>query len=403
VSTMRKLPQQDYQARINKLREAMVRDGTDIFIIYGDEYRRENLRYVSNYWPIFERGMLFVGVDRDPVLLASPECEHIAREMSAWNDIRLVREVGMSYVPEEVDFTNIKFTTIRDVVSELCRGRKQIKVKLCGFDAMSVILHERLRATIADATIENADAILYGLRLVKSPNEIAMLQEAWRICDAGYKAVLDTDIVGLTENQAAAIGEKAARDAGAEHIAFSVFCSGDRTNTIVGRPSQKIIKKGDMIMYSLAVQYEGYIASDEWPFVAGRQPNSEQADFIFHLVKAEDIGVKSIRAGVVQGDVVRKIRDYFRDNGLEQYDLYPPIHGNGLAEAESPYPDENCNAAFLEGTGINFDVSLFGHPKVGSNRIEEGFIVTKDGLLTHSKLISSLREKLLESGRVERR
>jgi hypothetical protein len=74
-----------------------------------------------------------------------------------------------------------------------------------------------------------------------------------------------------------------------------------------------------------------------------------------------------------------------------------------LAEAESPYPDENCNAAFLEGTGINFDVSLFGHPKVGSNRIEEGFIVTKDGLLTHSKLISSLREKLLESGRVERR
>jgi Xaa-Pro aminopeptidase len=221
----------------------MSRDGTDIFVIYGDEYRRENLRYVSNYWPIFERGMLVVSPDRDPVLLASPECEHLARDMSAWADIRLVREVGMSYVPEEVDFTNIKFTTVRDVVSELRGGKRHIKVKISGLDAMSVVLHERLKSMITEATIENGDAVLYALRLVKSPNEVEMLKEAWRVCDAGYKAVLDADIVGLTENQAAAIGEKAARDAGAEHIAFSILCSGDRTNTVVGRPSQKVIEK----------------------------------------------------------------------------------------------------------------------------------------------------------------
>ena len=399
MSTMRKLPQQEYRTRIQRLREAMSRDGTDIFVIYGDEYRRENLRYVSNYWPIFERGMLFVSLDRDPILLASPECEHLAREMSAWSDIRLVREVGMSYVPEEVDFTNIKFTTVRDVVSELRGGKKQIKVKICGFDAMSVVLYERLKSMIADATIENGDAILYALRLVKSPNEIEMLTEAWRVCDAGYKAVLDSDIVGLTENQAAAIGEKAARDAGAEHVAFSIFCSGERTNTVIGRPSRKVIEKGDMIMYALAVQYEGYIASDEWPFVADHRPNTEQAEFIHHLVKAEDLGVRSIRAGVLQGDVVRTIRDYFHDNGLEKYDLYPPIHGNGLAEAESPYPDENCTTEFLEGTGINFDVSLFGLPVVGSNRIEEGVIVTRSGLVSLSNLISSLRLQYL-SGRV---
>jgi Xaa-Pro aminopeptidase len=396
VSTIGKLPQQEYRTRIERLREEMSRDGTDLFIIYGDEYRRENLRYVSNYWPIFERGMLFVSLDRDPVLLASPECEHLARDMSAWRDVRLVREVGMSYVPEEVDFTNIKFTTVRDVVSELRGSKELITVKICGIDAMSVVLFERLKAMLEGATIENGDHVLYGLRLIKSQNEIEMLREAWRICDAGYKAVLDTDIVGLTENQAAAIGEKAARDAGAEHIAFSIFCSGDRTNTVVGRPSQKVIRKGDMIMYALAVQYEGYIASDEWPYVAGGKANREQESFIRHLVTAEDVGARSIRAGVVQGEVVRRIRDYFRDSGLEKYDLYPPIHGNGLAEAESPYPDENAKAPFTAGIGFNFDVSLFGHPSVGSNRIEEGFIVTEAGLLTLSPLISSLRKRYLD-------
>lgn len=395
MNAIKKLPGSEFQMRINRLREMMSQDGTDLFVVYGDEYRRENLRYVSNYWPIFERGMLLVGLDSDPVLLVSPECEHIAREMSAWRDIRLVREVGMSYVPEEVDFANTKFTTVTEVVSELRKGKKKIKAKICGLDAMSVVLYRKLGEMIKDAALENGDAALYKLRLVKSPNEIEMLKAAWQVCDAGYKAVLDANIIGLTERQASAIGEKAARDAGAEHIAFSIFCSGERTNTVVGRPSEKVIEANDMIMFVLAVQYEGYIASDEWPFVANHKPNRKQVDFINHLVRAEALGVQSVRAGVVQGEVVRKIRDYFQDHDLAPYDLYPPIHGNGLAEAESPYPDNNTKAVFAPGSGINFDVSLFGLPDVGSNRVEEGFIVAADGLIALSPLISSLRQQHL--------
>jgi len=102
-----------------------------------------------------------------------------------------------------------------------------------------------------------------------------------------------------------------------------------------------------------------------------------------------------IRDGVIAGQVVAQIRDYFHANGLTKYDLYPPIHGNGLAEAESPYPDENTQYPFRKGMGVNFDVSLFGLPGVGSNRVEEGFIVSEDGLVSLSQLISGLRKKFL--------
>jgi len=389
------IPLSEFSHRIESLKRVMEKESDDLFLIYGDEYRRENLRYVSNYWPIFERGMLAVGLKRDPVLLVSPECEHIAEEMSAWKDIRLLREIGMSYVPEEVEFTNVNFVTLSDVLDELASGKKKMRIKISGIDAMSVVLYEKIKASVKDAAIENGDSVLYGMRLIKRPVEIEVLKKAWEICDAGYEAMLKADISGLTERQAAGIAEKAARDAGAEHIVFSVFCSGERTNTVVGRPSEKIIEKDDMIMSSLAIQYEGYIASDEWPFVVGNRPSGKQKNFIYHLVKAEDVGVRSIRGGVNMGSVVKKVRDYFRDNDLEQYDLYPPIHGNGLAEAESPYPDEHSKSEFLSGMGINFDVSLFGMPGVGSNRVEEGFIVTEDGVLTLSKLISGLRNKLL--------
>jgi Xaa-Pro aminopeptidase len=394
---MKKIPLAEFKKRIENLRKKMEEDNTDIFLIYGDEYRRENLRYLSNYWPIFERGILVVGLYKEPILLASPECEYIAKEMSAWKDIKLVRDVGMSYVPEEVDFKNIKFTTIREVINKFKSNKKKLKVKISGIDAMSVILYEKIKSGLDDMLIENGDRTLYELRYIKSIVEIEMLRKAWEICDTGYKAVLDSEIIGLTERQAAAIGEKAAYDVGAEQIVFSIFASGERTNTIVGRPSEKTIRKNDMIMYALAIQFEGYIATNEWPFVAGGKPSKDQNRLIYNLVKAEDIGVRNIKSGVTQGEIVRIIRKNFEDNGLKKYDLYPPLHGNGLAEAEPPYPDENSEAKFLNGIGINFDVSLFGIPGVGSNRIEEGFIVNKNGVIILSKLISSLREEYLES------
>ncbi|MGM0365531.1 MAG: M24 family metallopeptidase [Actinomycetota bacterium] len=393
---MAAIEKKEFDNRVKKVRNKMDKNDIDLLLVYGDEYRCENLRYLSNYWPLFERGMLAVSKYREPVLLVSPECEHLAREMSAWQDIRLIREIGMSYVPEEVGFTNIEFTTIPDVVNYLIDGRKVKKFSICGVDAMSVILYNQIMSVIEDAEFINGDNLLYDLRIIKSRFEIENLKKAWEICDKGYKAILDSDIVGLTEIQAAAIGEKAARDAGAEQIVFSVFGSGERTNTVIGRPTEKKISKGEMIMSALAIRYNGYIASNEWPFVAGNQPSEKQLEFIYHLVKAEDIGVKSIKEGVKASQAVKKISEYFKDNNLEKHDLYPPIHGNGLAEAESPYPDENSNYNFEVGMGINFDVSLFGVPGIGSNRIEEGFIVTDDGLLSLSKLISGLREEFLK-------
>ena len=74
---------------------------------------------------------------------------------------------------------------------------------------------------------------------------------------------------------------------------------------------------------------------------------------------------------------VRAVRDFFRAEGLSEYDVYPPLHGIGCAEAESPYPNETTEAVFKAGMTCNTDISLFGLAG-GSNRIEEGFVVTED-------------------------
>jgi hypothetical protein len=45
--------------------------------------------------------------------------------------------------------------------------------------------------------------------------------------------------------------------------------------------------------------------------------------------------------------------------------------------------------------GVNFDVSIFGVPGIGSNRVEEGFVIGEDNNIVLSKLIKNLREEFL--------
>ena len=153
-SAMDELPVSEFKRRIDIIRELMKKESVDVFVVYGDEYRRENLRYVSNYWPIFERGMLAVGEKKDPILLVSPECEHLAKEISVWLDIRLIS----------------------------------------GFDAMSVILFNTIKTSVKNMEIENGDDVLYKMRLIKSPAEIEILKKAGEICDTGYTALMDAEL-----------------------------------------------------------------------------------------------------------------------------------------------------------------------------------------------------------------
>ena len=47
------IPKEEFQQRIDKIKEYMTKEQLDVILVYGDEYRKENLRDGSNYWPIF--------------------------------------------------------------------------------------------------------------------------------------------------------------------------------------------------------------------------------------------------------------------------------------------------------------------------------------------------------------
>lgn len=385
------IPKSEFEARLANLRREMAQQQLDALFVYGDEYRKENLRYVSNYWPIFERGGMLMGMTGDPVVLCAPEGEKLCREMSAWENIKLLPDFLCVTVPDEIDYPLATYSSFKNLAAELRENGGLKRMGIVGMEDMSESLMAKIRAAF-DCELIAADDILYKLRLTKSPAELACLSEAARIADEGVKAIMQANIVGMTETQACAIAEGKAREEGAEHVIFTVFGSGDRTATIVGRPSpHKIIEDGDMIMLALAIQYEGYVATCEAPFAVGNYSDQTKR-VIDTLIRASAAGLPYLKAGEPMKNFVRAVRDYFREAGLSEYDVYPPLHGIGCAEAESPYPDENTETLFEVGMTCNTDISLFGLPG-GSNRIEEGFVITENGAQTLSPFVRSYCEK----------
>ena len=382
-----RIPQSEFESRRDVILKSLKERKVDAIFVYGDEYRKENLRYVSNVWPLFERGAAVFSDVADPIVLCAPEGIELTREMSAWQDIRIVPDFLCVTVPDEIEYPLAVFTSFKKVAEELReKGCALSKLGVVGLDAMSEALVNSLRSSFGAELVDMND-LLFDMRKVKSENEIACLREAARIADAAYKVLMSSDIIGLTEIQAAGIIEGAARKEGAEHIIFNVMGSGERTNTIIGRPAYKVIEDGDMIMCALAVHYEGYVATCEVPFDVGNY-SAETKRVLDVLIKASSAGIAHLRPGNPMNNFVKAVREVFRTEGLSEYDVYPPLHGIGCAEAESPYPNEETEAVFEVGMTCNTDISLFGL-KGGSNRIEEGFVITENGADTLSPFCRS--------------
>ena len=143
---MIRIPESEFQERLLRIQAEMEREHLDAIAVYGDEYRKENLRYVCNFWPIFERGICVIPKSGEPTLAGAPEGENYAREMSVWSDYRNVKEFACVSVPEEIDYPLAKFTTFKELFGAALKGGKRLGLVGC-FDIPSHIM-DRIRKAV---------------------------------------------------------------------------------------------------------------------------------------------------------------------------------------------------------------------------------------------------------------
>jgi len=381
------IPDSEYKERIRKFQANISAAGLDAALVHSNEADFANVRYLSDYWPTFEAGGVFVPAKGQPVLIIGPESETYARLRSKIRRIEKMTEYRESAEP---DYPTIKVATFPDVVKRAMGGRRLKKLGLVGYSILPVPVYKRLQRELKGVKLVKADDTLVNMRIIKSANEIALMRKAFKVSEKAIDAILGEIRPGMTELQVIGIAQREIYTHGGEYEGHVLYCfCGPKTCNAISRPTHNRIKKNTMIQLNIGARVGGYSSSVGVPFVIGKLPPEKKLLWAFGL-EAHLKTIDLIRAGRPAADVVREYEEFVKQRGFARYMLYGPCHGLGMMEVERPWMESSSTYNLQE--NMTFQVDTFFYDKDFGLRWENGILVRKGG----AAKLSSKYMKLIE-------
>ena len=357
-----------------------------MLIAHSNEADFANVRYLSNYWPIFECAGVIVPKTGEPVLLIGPESETYAQDTSKIKKIYKMIEYRESAEPE---YPDIKVDTFPEIFRDILAGNVK-KIGLAGYQIFPLPVYNSLKKAAPDAEIIKSDEIIVDLRIIKSPVELEILQEAFRISEVALERTLAQMKPQMTELQVVGIIEKELYAEGAEYEGHPQYVlAGKNSNHAIGRPAYAKLGRSNLIQLNIGARVSGYSSSVGRPVSIGPMtPDMKklvQAGLDMHLKTME-----WMKVGVKAKDVVKKFYEYGNKIGVTKNILYGPCHGLGMMEVEKPWMESRSE--YLLEENMTFQVDTFLYCEDYGLRWENGVIIKKDGV----EPLSSKLNKIIE-------
>ena len=142
-----------------------------------------------------------------------------------------------------------------------------------------------------------ATELLWELRSVKSPEELAVMEQAQRIAEKALEEILNEIRPGVTEKEIAARLQYLMLHFGAEDMSFDpIVVSGPNGSLPHGVPSDKTIQRGEFVTMDFGCVYHGY-CSDMTRTVAVGSADEEMRRVYETVLSAQKAGIAAARAG----------------------------------------------------------------------------------------------------------
>lgn len=272
-------PAAEHTERLGRARAALRAGKLDACLMVAPE----NVYYFGGYetWvgvnsPQF---LIFTPGDDAPTIILRNVDVPLARETTWVADVR-------SYHLHTDDVA----AAVREILAEKGVSSGRVAVELQSY-AFSHAMGRQLEKALGGLELVDATELIGDLRLIKSPAEIAMLEAAARVTQAGLDALHRTLRAGMTEIALAAEIEGAMRRAGSDYWAIPTeLASGWRSPGGHATPRAKVIEPGDLVHVEFAGVSNRYHTTALQTVAAGTP--SARAREVY------DIALQSLRAGL---------------------------------------------------------------------------------------------------------
>lgn len=300
---------------------------------------------------------------------------------------------------EETEGKNCEIITITaggDVFLELNKLVEKLGVKSIAFEAEYLFyaqytkLQESVKIEKWVPVVEEVDR----LRMIKTEEELELIRRAEHIGDMAFLHILSVIREGMTELEVAAQIELALKTNGAEKLSFDTIVAsgvnGDKPHAV---PTDKKIKKGELITMDFGCKYKGY-CSDMTRTIGLGKLNDRQRLVYNTVAEAQIAGWSSIKKGVLGADVDRAARKVIEEAGFGEYFGHGLGHSLGLKIHEDPRFSPVCKTEILPNMLLTVEPGIYIPGELGV-RIEDLLVITENGY----ELISRSDRSLIEIDR----
>ena len=362
----------EYEQRINKLKENLVKDDIDLAIITDPA----NVFYFTGFnSEPHERFMAFVFEPKyDKYTLFVP-----ALDKDAASQDSVISEV-ISISDEEDPFAILSDHITNNIHS--------IAVET---SYMSMYRHQELQKIFPKATYVNIEKHVNVLRLNKSRQEIDYLQEAVDIIEKVLTEGLKTVKIGMTELELAGQFELLMKKFGAVGPSFSTLVlSGEKSALPHGIPGDRKFEKGDFLLIDFGViTKNGYCSDMTRTFVIGEATKKQKE--IYNIVReSNQAGIDAVEANVPLKKFDLKARKIIDDSGYGDYFNNRIGHGLGIEVHEAPSIHEKNEQIAEPGLFFTIEPGIY-IPGYGGVRIEDEVYINENG---DSEVLTSFPKEL---------
>ena len=376
-------PKDEIEARIEKFREEMEREGIHFSIIL----QNVDLFYFTG---TLQKGVLVISVDKDPVFFVEKGL------------VRAAHETPLAITPIRKD------KDVKDVLTDrgILKGKGGMEL-----DVLPVLVFERWKSILGYDRLMDISPFIKDLRLVKSAFEIKQVKKSGEIISHVFEKAKSVIKEGMREVDIAAILESEGRMHGHQGFlrmrglnqemmniyithgfsgtvvsGFDVPISGAGvTHAIAQGPSVNKVQRNIPLLIDYGGGYNGYITDETRAFVVGelkeifirahevaREIIEETMSFAKEGVNAPEIFRKALYRAKRE-----KLEEYFMGYGEGKVGFIG--HGLGLEINELPVITPRHDVVLKEGMVFAFEPK-FIFPNEGAIGIEVDFIVRQNYL-----------------------
>ncbi len=215
-------------------------------------------------------------------------------------------------------------------------------------------------------------ALSHKKRIIKTPQEIKMLQKAVRqgaeAFDEFAKMIIQNGIA-QSEKNLYDMAKRAMSRGGRSELSFDpIVAIGKNAAKPHAKPSSKRLKEGDLLLFDAGLKYKRYCSDrtrtaqirDQFGFSRSQQFGKKKIQKAYDAVKkAHDRAITKARSGMRASKIDALARDVIEKAGFGKYFVHSTGHGVGLDIHEMPYISSRSNTKIKDGMVYTIEPGIY--------------------------------------------